>query len=323
MRIAAIILLIASIGTQITPGQKTPRISVRRFKANPIITPKLSDTIGTNINGPSLIRIPSWLPKPLGRYYLYFAHHNGQYIRLAFADQLEGPWKIHDPGVLPLDSLKGTGFSGHIASPDVHVDDDKRQIRMYFHSVHSSGGQKSSVAFSHDGIHFTCDGKALGDFYFRVFKWQKSYYAIAKDLDIGGRLLRSSDGISPFEKCRDIIPRMRHAAVLLTDSTAFVFYSRGQDAPEHILISAFHLSGDCSSWTVTEPAEVLRPAEAYEGAALPIGPSDWGAIDKPANQLRDPAIYTENGRIFLVYAIAGESGLAVAELIILPGRVPG
>jgi len=32
------------------------------------------------------------------------------------------------------------------------------------------------------------------------------------------------------------------------------------------------------------------------------------------NQLRDPAVFEEDGRVFLVYAVAGESGLGIAEL---------
>jgi len=32
------------------------------------------------------------------------------------------------------------------------------------------------------------------------------------------------------------------------------------------------------------------------------------------NQLRDPAIFEEDGRVWLLYAIAGESGIALAEL---------
>jgi hypothetical protein len=36
----------------------------------------------------------------MGRYYLYFAHHKGDHIRLAYADSLSGPWKIDEPGVL-------------------------------------------------------------------------------------------------------------------------------------------------------------------------------------------------------------------------------
>ena len=32
------------------------------------------------------------------------------------------------------------------------------------------------------------------------------------------------------------------------------------------------------------------------------------------NQLRDPAIFEEDGRVFLLYAVAGESGIAIAEV---------
>jgi hypothetical protein len=67
-------------------------ISVRRLEGNPIISRETSATTGVNINGPSLVIAPPWLANPLGRYYLYFAHHRGQFIRLATADHLEGPW---------------------------------------------------------------------------------------------------------------------------------------------------------------------------------------------------------------------------------------
>jgi len=32
------------------------------------------------------------------------------------------------------------------------------------------------------------------------------------------------------------------------------------------------------------------------------------------NQLRDPAIFEENDQVFLLYAVAGESGIAIAEV---------
>jgi hypothetical protein len=43
-----------------------------------------------NINGPSLVHVPAWIERPLGKYYLYFAHHGGKDIRLAYADILAG-----------------------------------------------------------------------------------------------------------------------------------------------------------------------------------------------------------------------------------------
>jgi hypothetical protein len=35
---------------------------------------------------------------------------------------------------------------------------------------------------------------------------------------------------------------------------------------------------------------------------------------EPVNQLRDPAIFEDEGRIYLLYAIAGEQGIAIGEL---------
>ena len=87
---------------------------VERFPSNPIIRPHMDARMGANINGPSLIRTPAWLDNPLGRYYLYFGHHKGEYIRLAFADELTGPWTIYGPGVL---HLKEAYTEGHLASP--------------------------------------------------------------------------------------------------------------------------------------------------------------------------------------------------------------
>ena len=123
----------------------------QRFDANPIITLDLSPTLEGNINGPSLIQAPLWLENPLAKYYLYFAHHKGSYIRLAYADHLEGPWQIHEPGTLRLEN---SFCYDHIASPDIHVDNDKREIRMYYHGW-ASDAQRAKVAVSKDGISFT------------------------------------------------------------------------------------------------------------------------------------------------------------------------
>src|SRR5437764_11531401 len=78
-----------------------------RFAQNPLVTQQMSPTLGDDINGPSVIRVPAWIANPLGRYYLYFAHHKGRFIRMAYAADLAGPWKIYDPGVL---DVKATAF---------------------------------------------------------------------------------------------------------------------------------------------------------------------------------------------------------------------
>ena len=166
-------------------------MQARRFLRNPIIHPALSGSIGTNINGPSLLRVPDWVAEPLGRYYLYFADHKGSSIRLAYADRLEGPWTTYEPGTLQLEQ---TPAQRHIASPDLHVDEQNRRLIMYYHGpVDTSkatlprslsdgtplrGGQRSYVATSSDGVHYTSGTEVLGSPYFRVFYWGGYTYAL-------------------------------------------------------------------------------------------------------------------------------------------------
>ncbi len=298
-----------------------------RVGDQPIITPASSPTIGDNINGPSLIRVPAWVQHPLGRYYLYFAHHEGKYIRLAYADRLTGPWKIHEPGTLRLENVK-TCFD-HIASPDVHVDEAAKQIRMYFHCptrqpnqpLNTGEGkgvditiQNSLVATSRDGVDFTPQEKVLGGPYFRVFQWRGQYYAIAW----GGHLFRSRDGMSPFEAGPQLFPNekrgMRHNAPLLRGDTLRLYFSRISDEPERILLSEIKLTSDWRKWTPSEPQTVLEPERGYEGGNLPLAESKIGLAPTPVRQLRDPAIFEENGHVYLLYTVAGERGIGLAEI---------
>ena len=53
----------------------TASMHATRLLDEPIIHPGMDDRIGANINGPSVICVPDWVEAPLGRYYLYFAHH--------------------------------------------------------------------------------------------------------------------------------------------------------------------------------------------------------------------------------------------------------
>ena len=115
-------------------------MKVKRFDSNPIIHLSMSPSLGGNVNGPSLIPAPSWLSDQLGKYYLYFAHHAGSFIRLAYADHLEGPWNIYEPGTLHLEH---SHCHNHIASPDVpRGRREKREIRMYYHGWVADRTQK-------------------------------------------------------------------------------------------------------------------------------------------------------------------------------------
>lgn len=298
-----------------------PRLEVVRLPGNPVIRPEmLPGTDGDNINGPSLVRAPAWLAQPLGRYYLYFGHHNGTYIRLAYADQLTGPWRMHAPGVLPL--AQAPGCRGHLASPDVLIDDEHHEFRLYFHGpARAGGGQQTFVARSTDGLHFQASAEPLGLFYWRVFRYDGWWYAMAK----GGLLYRSRDGLTGFERGPNPFPGSalrdeqynspgpRHVAVQLTGSRLWVYYTNIGDAPERIFRCTLDLTGDWTTWRTGEPREVLRPELDWEGAREPLARSHAGPVRGRENALRDPAVYTEDGRLYLLYSVAGEAGLAIAE----------
>lgn len=289
-----------------------------RITDRPIITPASSATLGENIDGPSLIRAPAWLPQARGKYYLYFANHKGTYIRLAYADDVRGPWKIYAPGTLHMEQVPQC--HDHVASPDVHVDDAGRKIVMYFHCPAAGAGvditiQKTLVSFSTDGIHFKSSPTLLGPAYFRVFRWKNASYAICW----GGALYRSKDGVSPFEPGPQLIPmkdgrQLRHAAVYIHGDMLYVFYSRIGDTPERILVSTVKLTSNWKDWVASAPETVLEPERNYEGADLPLTTSKLGFAPGRVRQLRDPDIFSDGGRLYLLYSVAGESGIALAEL---------
>ena len=39
-----------------------------------------------------------------------------------------------------------------------------------------------------------------------------------------------------------------------------------------------------------------------------------GASKNPVRELRDPAIFEDNGKTYLLYSVSGELGIAIAEL---------
>ena len=318
-------------------------IRVQRLVDRPIVGPDAHPSIGTNIQGPSLIRVPDWVTRPLGRHYLYFADHKGRYIRLAYADALTGPWRIHVPGSLRLEqtpfpneppplspeavrraearnrergvrighSVAHEMGTPHIASPDVHVHDADRQIVMYYHGLEAAGRQVSRVAVSHNGVDFESHTDILGQTYMRVFEYRRITYALA----MPGQFYRSTNPLHGFEEGPLLFnPDMRHAAVLVRGDTLYVFWTQVGHAPERILLSTVNLRGDWVNWRASEPVEVLRPERSWEGADAPLEPSYRSVAYGEVNQLRDPAIYVEDDAVYLLYAVAGESGIAIARV---------
>jgi hypothetical protein len=319
--------------------------NAERLENNPLISPETHPLAGHNIQGPSLIEVPQWVSNPLGRFYLYFADHKGENIGLAFADDLKGPWTIHAKGALSLENstfptvlqVEPTGFEGyeiksdwapeshtwiptlkddatipHIASPDVHVDHGQKQINMYFHGLEKFQKQSTKFATSTDGLNFSVNPTILGRSYFRVFNYKGNSYALV----MPGHIYKAVDENSPFLKGPDIFnqPRQRHSAVWLEGDTLWVFWTQVGDVPERIYASSIDLRKDWQSWQAVGQQEVLRPDFEWEGSSLPLEKSWRSSVNRPANQLRDPALFEYGNDLYLLYAICGESGIAIAKL---------
>lgn len=296
----------------------------------------MDSSIGINIQGPSAIRVPDWITSALGKYYLYFANHKGSYIRLAYADNIEGPWKVHVPGALHLrnshfpttppdpegnrivktsvelpHSSHKEFSTPHIASPDVHVDMINRRFVMYFHGLEEYGRQVSRVATSENGIDFVARSEIIGPTYLRAFVYEGSLYSMT----MPGQFFRSRDGFTKFEPGPRLFnPNMRHSALLVKDDTLHVFWTRVKDAPERVLVSTVDLKQPFMEWRESRPYELLRPERDWEGANGPVEPSMRSVAYGMVCQLRDPAILVDESRIYLFYAVGGESGIGVAAL---------
>ena len=345
----ALWFFLISIGALLAPalaqGQQADAgsVSLTRLVDAAIIGPGIHPSIGKNIQGPTALRVPDWVQNPLGRYYLYFADHKGLYIRLAYADQITGPWQIHATGSLQIAesfflteppqvsearlkelvaAREATGVkyshdlvteltTPHIASPDIHIDETNQQFIMYYHGLADVGLQFSRVATSGDGIHFTAQPQNLGRTYMRAFQHDGATYIMS----MPGQFYRSKDGFTDFETGpRLFVANMRHAALLKRDNTLYVFWTRVGDAPESILLSSIDISGDWEQWQETEPVLLMQPERDWEGANSPNEPSVRSSAYGLVNQLRDPAILVEGEDIYLFYAIGGESGIAIAKV---------
>ena len=331
-----------------TNAYRPSGIGVERMGDAPILHPDTPLMPSANINGPSLIRVPDSIPNRLGAFYLYFADHKGPYIRMAYADRVEGPWTVYAPGTLhmaqtdfpmlpPLElspeeletaraRLRRRGidpdtyphdirqeFTPHIASPEVVAEGG--HLLMYFHGYKAPGVQVSRWARSDDGLRWEVLPGELPNHYMRVVDHEGWRYA----LNMPGQFFRSRDGLSGWERGPQLWNRnQRHVALYKVESdegdVLLVFFSNRGDAPERILVSAVDMGGDWQNWQAGEAFEVLRAERDYEGANGVVAPSQRSTAYGEVNQLRDPGIFADGDDLYLLYTVKGEAGIALAKL---------
>lgn len=189
------------------PGEGQPVITRAMFAERGVAAE------GENINGPSVVALPDWLPRdrradPAANYYMYFARHGrdpvSNYIRLAWAEDPLGPWHLFrtgqdvpigargvldlgEDGKVPLDG--DLSLELELGAPDVKIDHDNRRFVMYFHSLHvdagGTGGSSAFVATSGDGLDFNGSQSDRGDRHgIRATRLGRPYF---RTFETGGR----------------------------------------------------------------------------------------------------------------------------------------
>lgn len=315
----------ATIGAPLPPPLPIPKAT--RLLNRPLFQPaggRRGDD--TRAYFPSLVKIPDWVPAgqrpdPSAQYYLYWAvHKGGYYIRMSWAADVTGPYREWNPGkgVLRNTDVGLPPEKGDFASPDVHVLPGENKLRMYVHS-----DSTTYIAESTDGLHWTGVQEPTGEYvrnesyYYRVWPRGEEWFA----LDRGGNLRRSEDGLH-FEKVKRLWwpqpPAPRHVGVFPNPhdpDILEVFVSRLPTQDEHIEMTRLEMSDpDPRNWhLILGYAHLLEPEMDWEGANLPSSIS-VGSSEPPVRQLRDPYVYSEGGRYYLLYCIQGEQGFGLAEL---------
>ena len=303
-----------------------------------------------NTNGPSVIRMPDWAAGKQAAIHMYFAHHKGRSIRLAYADRLDGPWAIYpdpimplanslfapedpvpDPALTPPDwvaGLDGDYLYAHVASPDVHVDEAARQIVMYYHGLLSDGDQQTRLSTSADGLDFTAQAPLLGPPYIRG-TWLGGVLYLSM---WAGRLARATSWQGPFDFAPmihdgDHLPphvsgrhrdhprrQIRHGHLFAHDGRLHMTFSRIGDGPERLCHCELLPADDWADWRFGPVRELLRPAPGWEGGDQPMQASVMGTAMGRLHELRDPALFSDQGQVYMAYCGGGESGLGIAKV---------
>jgi hypothetical protein len=326
--------LISDIGSAVR-GQTSPILSKQMFQSCDL-SALGPDPMG-NINGPSIMRVPDWVINPLGAYYLYFAHHKGTSIRLAYADYITGPWCMHPEPVLHLkNSLFVTNdldptsrkhwvngpeyLYAHIASPDVHIDPSKKQIMMFFHGLLSDGDQQTRLATSSNGLTFAATAPLLGPSYLRAFQWYDRWYST--------HLWGEMGVFDTFSKPPEIMPhtsipneitgaphsKIRHGQMCILQNHAYFVFSRIGDYPEQILLCRIAPALDHAQWRFGPVMTLLSPTHHWEGFGGTVMKSEEGSSKHLGPELRDPCLFYDSGSLWLLYSGGGERGIGLAKI---------
>lgn len=291
---------------------------------------------GENLNGPSMIRVPDWIDAgnradPSAVYYLYFANHRGNYIRMAWAAALEGPWHLYRTGTgIPVGGrgVLDLGYSDdidignnitvaeHVASPEVIVDDVNQRIIMYFHAPTYYDGskvdQRSFAATSPYGLDFNdrIEPVMLGSSYFRVFEANGNMYAFANS----GALYKSLDPADPWTAPPGFDFSEKLWDKLSSDENPFVTdIAEAGLEPLRLRHPDVHIVGDSLQVFITRkedyPERILMSTIDLTAGDFDLWDATW-----PSEELLSPEMTWEGGDLDVAQSDSGPAPENVPEL---------
>ena len=159
----------------------------------------------------------------------------------------------------------------------------------------------------------------MGLFYFRVFRYDDKFFAIAKNKNKDSMIYVNDIWGGEFKSLFTFLPNSRHSAVLLDGNILNIFYTIIGQSPESIYVCKIKLDSDVDNWEVLSNQKLTKPMFKWEGAGSDLIPSmpgsataRWG--NRNLNELRDPCIFSEDGVDYLLYTFNGEGGIAIGSL---------
>ena len=246
-----------------------------------------------NINGPVVFKRPIFYPNG-PKWIMYFAHHNGNGIRVAESDDLTKNWTVKNYTIIDINKIPG---NGHIASPEVIIKENK--LELFYHCCYR-GLQCTFKSITHNGIDWEYEKEIQGLFYFRVINEE---YAIAKYNNDGG-IWYKKENDKFIEKGR-LLPRMRHCCY----HNNKLYWSEIGDMPEVIYRGDLNIC----DFTIKNKEIIIVPSEDYEITSK-LAPSTLGPA-VGVTEVRDPYVIKENEKTYIYYTVRGEEGIAIAEIL--------
>ncbi len=274
---------------------------------------------------PSVVATYGRFPNPLGRYYLYYAPHDAPGgICMAFADDLQGPWKEFAKNPIISRDWEPHYQVSHVSGPHALWNEAEKRVFLYFHGENS----ETRLATSRDGIHFDYDRTVItaADFpglseasYARVFEHKlpgvdNRFVMLLMGNNDGTRriyLAWSKDGRSwtpraePFMDPPPGTDQVAGAWLFPWNGRNYIIAHANANLGEGINGDGFdlYLNEVDEKFTKAKPAGKFMAASAF-------------GTENPA--LMSPCLFEENGSLYLFVNIGPRLNNAIALAVSKP-----